>query len=269
VAENPPFISATLITKNESHNVHDCLAGIAWVDEIVVVDAESSDDTVARCEALVAALPKEKRPVLKIFVRPWPGFAAQKQFALEQAAGEWVLNLDADERVTPELAREIDEVIRQVETKAGYYIPMLSSFLGKFIHHSGWYPGYHLRLFRRDCTRLQHSHVHEGFIVAGERGYLKNDMLHLTHRTLAESFERMNRYSTLEAQDRLARGQRAQWWDFFVHPLSAFWNRYVYHQGFRDGIHGLILAMVAATVKMALYMKLWELQQKVAVEREA
>lgn len=260
--EKKSRLSATVITKNEAHNIRDCLASVAWADEIIIVDAESTDDTVARCEAFIASLPAEQRPALKIFVRPWPGFAAQKQFALEKAGHEWVLSLDADERVTPELQSEIQNLLQQPDGPAGYYIPRLSSFLGRFMRHSGWYPGYQLRLFRKQLARLSSARVHEGFIIEGRCGHLKNNLLHLTHRTLEESFARMNRYSSLEAQDRAARGERARWWDFFVHPFSAFWSRYVYHQGFRDGVHGLLLALVTATVKMALYMKLWELQQE-------
>lgn len=255
--EAHPLLSVIIITQNEAHLLRDCLASIAFADEIVIVDAESSDDTLKLCQAFAASVPALS---VKIFVRPWPGFAAQKQFALSQATGEWTLCLDTDERVTPELAEEIKTTIKNTPVQAGFYVPRLSTFLGKFIRHSGWYPGYQLRLFRRDKTTIINSHVHEGFIVDGKLGYLKHDLLHFTHGTLEESLARMNRYSSLEALDRS--GKRVYWWDFFVRPFAAFWNKFIAHQGWRDGMHGLLLALVTAMVKLALYMKLWEAQHR-------
>lgn len=261
--EARPLLSVIVITQNEAHFLRDCLASAAFADEIVIVDAESSDDTVKVCQEFSASSPALS---VKIFVRPWPGFAAQKQFALAQATGEWVLSLDTDERVTPELAQEIQTLIKNTPPQAGYYAPRVSTFLGKFIRHSGWYPGYQLRLFRRDKTTIINSHVHEGFIVDGALSHLKHDLLHFTHRTLEESLARMNRYSSLEALDRS--GKRVYWWDFFVRPFAAFWNKFIAHQGWRDGMHGLILALVTAMVKLALYMKLWEAQQSRRAENQ-
>lgn len=256
MSETRPLLSVIIITQNEADLLGDCLASVVFADEIIIVDAESKDNTPQLCREFASAHPNL---TVKVFVRPWPGFAAQKQFALAQATGLWTLSIDSDERVTPQLAEEIQAIIHEHPEHAGYYVPRLSTFLGKFIRHSGWYPGHQLRLFQTAKTSIITSHVHEGFMVDGELGYLKHDLLHFTHRTLEESLARLNRYSSLEALDRS--GQRVYWWDFFVRPLAAFWNKYIAHHGWRDGMHGLVLALVTAIVKLALYLKLWEAQQ--------
>jgi len=248
-------LSVIVITRNEAKNIRECLESVRWADEIIVVDARSSDATVEICRGFTE----------RIFVRDWPGFAAQKQFALDQASCEWVLSIDADERVTPALQQEIRAVLGDIAHQHdGYYMPRLSYFLGKKITHSGWYPGYQLRLFKRDLTKVSTSRVHEGFLVAGSVGYLQSDLLHFTHPSVEESLDRMNRYSSLEALDRFERKKtkRVRWYDFIVHPFSAFARQFFVHQGFRDGVQGFILALISGTVKMALYMKLWELQRK-------
>jgi len=248
-------ISVIIITQNEEKNIRDCLESVKWADEIIVVDAKSSDGTVSICREFTD----------NIFEREWPGFAAQKQFALDQAKHFWVLSIDADERVTSELQQDIRKILVEEENQHdGYYIPRLSYFLGKKIKHSGWYPGYQLRLFKREKTRVSQSRVHEGFLVDGKIGYLLNNLLHFTHPSVEESLKRMNRYSSLEALDRFERKKKkkVRWYHFLLHPFSAFMRQFFVHQGYRDGIQGFILALISGTVKMALYMKLWELQRK-------
>lgn len=245
-----PKLSIIIITQNEADQIAECLASASWADEIIVVDAESTDDTVAIC----------KNYPVKMFLRPWPGFASQKQFALDQAQNDWVLSLDADERITPELKAEIESQLENPAGQAGFYIPRKGFFLGKWIRHCGWYPGYQLRLFRKSMTRVSEVQVHEGFIVAGPTGHLTAALLHYSHPTLFVSFAKMNSYSGLEALDRKTR--RVTWLDFLTHPLSEFLRKYLVKLGFLDGWHGLVLCLVAAYTKMALYMKIWELQQK-------
>lgn len=262
-----PRLSVIIITQNEAHLLGDCLASAAFADEIIIVDGESTDETQALCRAFAAAQAQPGGAQVRWFVRPWPGFAAQKQFALEQATGDWVLSLDSDERITPALAAEIRSVLQNPTAADGYYLPRLSTFLGKFMRHGGWYPGYQLRLFRAARARLINTHAHEGFAVTGTLAHLQHDLLHYTHRTLEESLARMNRYSSLEALDRA--GRRVHWWDFFFRPLAAFWNKYVAKQGWRDGQHGLVLALVTAMVKLALYLKLWEAQHNAGAQTDA
>ncbi len=248
-------LSIIIITQNEAGQIRECLESVAWADEIIVVDGGSTDDTVAICREFKTT----------IYENPWPGFAAQKQYALDRATKSWVLSIDSDERVSEPLKIEIQNLMQQpVPGIAGYFIPRLSTFLGKPIYHGGWYPGYQLRLFQKNCTTIRHTHVHEGFIVDGECGYLKNNLLHFTHATIDASLARMNRYSSLEAQDRIGHGRinRIHWYDILLHPFSAFCRQFISKQGFRDGMHGFILASVTSMVKSALYMKLWELEQK-------
>lgn len=252
-------ISVIIITQDEEQNIADCLQSCSWADEIIVVDGGSEDKTIKIAREFTK----------RIYSNPWPGFASQKRFALAKATMPWVLNIDSDERVTPELRDEILALLAvQDNSYAGYYIPRLSTFLGKFIYNSGWYPGYQLRLFRREKTDVIEKAVHEGFFVQGEIGYLKNHFLHYTHEKLAESFARLNRYSSLEAGDRM-QNNKVRWWDFITHPLSAFFNKFVALKGYRDGMHGFLLAVVTAMVKMALYMKIWESQNAENTENKS
>jgi len=251
-------LSVAIITHNEAARIRACLESVSWADEIVVVDAESSDETVSICRDFTD----------RIFVRPWPGFAKQKQFALEQCRNEWVLSLDADERVRPELAAEIQRVLSAAGPCDGYRLARRSYFIGRWIRHCGWYPGYQLRLFKKDRTTVSLSRVHEGFLVEGRIGELLGDLDHYSHRSLADSLEKMNRYSTLEALDRLERG-RVRPIDFITHPLSAFFRKYIGRSGYRDGMHGLLLCWISSLLTMAVYMKRWHWQRSTPAEQQA
>ena len=245
-------LSVIIITHNEEHNIRECLESVAWAGEIIVVDDGSEDATVEIARTFTE----------HVFYHAWSGFAAQKDFALQKASREWVLSLDADERVPEDLKAEIFTVLQKPDIPYdGFWIPRLSTFLGKFIYHGGWYPGYQLRLFRREKATITPVRVHEGFIVEGPVGYLNHHLLHYTHRSLSESFERLNRYSSLEALDRVHR-KKVHWWDILLHPMGAFLTKYIGLKGYRDGMHGFLLALMSAMVKMALYMKIWELQNK-------
>lgn len=243
-------ISISIITHNEAANIEACLSSVSWADEIIVVDAHSSDETAAICQRLG----------VRVISRVWNGFAEQKQFALEQCSHPWVLSLDADERVRPELAVAIRQMLAGGEQSAqGYRIARRSYFLGRWIRHCGWYPGYQVRLFRRDRTRVSQSRVHEGFLVDGVVATLPGDIDHYSHPSLHDSLAKLNRYSTLEALDRLQRKQ-VRWPDFITHPLAAFLRKYIGQGGFRDGIPGFLLCWVSALLKMVMYMKIWHLQ---------
>lgn len=247
------LLSVIIVTQNEEKNIRDCLESIIWADEIIVVDGGSQDNTLEIC----------KEYKCRVFKNPWPGYAEQKQYALDRAIHPWVLSIDSDERVTTALAKEIRDILASGSIEFdGFKIPRLSYFLGKKIFHSGWYPGYQLRLFKRDKTRLSDSRVHEGFLVDGKTGFLKSDLMHFTHGSVEESLTRMNRYSSLESLDRYEKRRTGviHWYHFFVHPFSAFMRQYIVKKGFRDGIHGLILAMITSVVKFAMYVKIWELQ---------
>jgi len=245
-------VSALVITKNEAENIRACLASLRWVEEIIIVDAESTDDTVARAREFTD----------KVFIRRWEGFSAAKNFALAQCTSDWVLWLDADERVTPELREEIINTLRNTPTAAGFEMPRLANFLGKWIRHGGWYPGYVLRLFRRDAGRFDDKPVHEGVRVAGKIERLKNHLLHYTDRNLQHYFEKFNRYTSLAADELHQRDRRFHLWDLLLRPCWFFFRMYVLKAGFLDGVQGFILARLSAAYVFAKYAKLWEIQNE-------
>lgn len=222
-------LSVIIITKNEEENIRDCLESVKWADEIIIVDSFSHDRTIEIA----------KEYTNKIFQREWVGYGRQKNLALEKATGEWVLNIDADERVTKELAGEMKEAIQRNQYN-GYYIPNKAYFLGKWIRHSGWYPDYHLRLFKRGKGRFNERMVHEAVEVEGEKDYLKGSIEHFTTQSLGEYLKRMDRYAKLTVKE--GRG-RAGWLKVLFHPPFTFFKMYIIKRGFLDGIPGLILAL--------------------------
>ncbi len=247
-----PRLSVLIVTQNQAHQIGECLQSVAWADEIVVVDAFSTDGT-----AEIA-----RRSGARVVQHRWQGFAKQRKIALAQATGDWCLAVDSDERVTPELREEIEGILRKGGGGyAGFYVARKSFFLNRWIRHAGWYPGYQLRLFRRELATVTERNVHEGFVVNGSVGFLQNPMLHFTQPTLGVAYDRVNVYTSLEARDRLGR-KRVCARDFVLHPVSAFLRKYVSQKGFLDGLHGFVLSAISALYNMLLYMKIWELQHR-------
>jgi glycosyltransferase involved in cell wall biosynthesis len=242
-------LSVTVITRDEEAHLDACLESVAWADEIVVVDAQSTDRTVEIAGKYTS----------RVFVRPWPGFAAQKNFALEQATSPWVLSLDADERVLPELREEIQRVLEADGPLDGYHVRRQNLFLGRVMRHGGFYPDHQLRLFRRGAGRFRDVAVHEALEVTGRTGHLRGALLHATYRSVADFVERADRYSTLAAQDLAARGTRVSWPDFLFRPAARFFSMYLLRAGFLDGGHGLLLALLYAYYVLLRTAKTWEL----------
>ena len=241
-------LSVTVITWNEEERFRPCLESVAWADEIIVVDAESTDKTVQVAREFTD----------RIWIRPWPGFAAQKNFALEQAAGEWVLSLDADERVTPELREEIEGVLGRGGPADGYAIPRKNIFWGAWISHGGLYPDYQRRLFRRGRGRFVERAVHESAEIHGTLGRLQLPLLHHSYRSLEEFLERSNRYSTLAAQEWIRQGRGVGAPDLVLRPLGRFLSMYLLHRGFLDGWRGFLLAGLYAHYVFLRTAKVWE-----------
>lgn len=242
-------LSVILITKNEEQNVAECLASIRWANEIIVVDAESTDRTVEIARTFTP----------HVFIEPWAGFAMAKQFALDRATGEWILWIDADERVTDELAEELHAVIATNDASMNAYrIARRAFFLGKWIRHCGWYPGYVVRLFRRSAARFSDHDVHEEVLVDGSIGTLKSDMLHYTDRDLAHYFQKFNRYTSLAADRSHHDGKRASVFDIMLRPGWMFLRMYFFKLGFLDGMHGFVLSVLSASYVLTKYAKLWE-----------
>ena len=246
-------ISATVITLNEEQNIEAALGTLSWADEIIVVDSESTDRTVEIA----------RRFTDKIFVRPWPGYSAQKTFAAEQASYDWIFNLDADERVSDELTAELERMKRGREPNAeGFEMPRKTFYLGRWISHSGWYPDYKLRLYNRKTGRWRGDFVHESVAVDGRVERLKGDILHYTVRNASDHHLRLDRYTTLAAQEAHAQGRRSSLASIFVSPVTAFIRSYIFRRGFLDGIPGLAIARFAAHYVFLKNLKLWEMNQR-------
>jgi len=241
-------LSVTIIAWNEEERLRACLESVAWADEIIVVDAESTDKTVQVAREFTD----------KIWVRPWAGFATQKNFALEQATGEWVLSLDADERVTAELRERIGRIVRANGPADGYSIPRKNVFWGAWVRHGGLYPDYQLRLFRRDAGRFVDSAVHESVVVEGHVKAVAEPMLHHSYRGLEDFVARSNRYSTLAAQEIVRRGGQVGLTDLALRPLGRFLSMYVLRLGFLDGWRGFVLAVLYANYVFLRMAKAWE-----------
>ena len=241
-------LSVAVIAWNEEERLRACLESVAWADEIIVIDAESTDKTVQLAREFTD----------KIWVRPWAGFAAQKNFALEQATGEWVLSLDADERVTALLRDQIDRIVRANGPADGYSIPRKNVFWGAWMRHGGLYPDYQLRLFRRDAGRFVDSAVHESVVIEGHVEALVEPMLHHSYRGLEDFVARSNRYSTLAAQEIVGRGGRAGLADLALRPLGRFLSMYILKFGFLDGWRGFVLAVLYANYVFLRMAKAWE-----------
>jgi len=243
-------ITATVITLNEEHNIAAALESLAWADEIVVVDSQSGDRTVEIARTFTD----------RVYSRPWPGYSAQKNYAAEQATHDWIFSLDADERVSKELAAELQQLKRGGEPEAaGYRMPRLTFYLGRWIRHSGWRPDHKLRLYHRKRARWQGDYVHETLQANGEVRMLNGDILHYTVRDAGEHHLRMNRYTTLAAQQKYSQGKRTTLASLFVSPVAVFLRSYVFKLGFLDGIPGLAIARFAAHYEFLKNLKLWEM----------
>ncbi|MEN8134421.1 MAG: glycosyltransferase family 2 protein [Thermodesulfobacteriota bacterium] len=240
-------VSAIIITKDEEANIRSCLESLSWVDEIIIVDSGSSDQTVEICREFTE----------QVFAHDWLGFGPQKNHALGYATCTWVLSLDADERVSNELRDEIMALKKEPRHDA-YEIPRLSSYCGRFINHSGWRPDYVLRLFRRDRAKFSDDLVHERVLFEGRVGRLQNDLIHFSFRNLEQVLAVVNRYSTLGAEQKYNNGQRSGLTKAVLHGLGAFISTYFLKAGFLDGKQGLMLAISNAEGTYYKYLKLME-----------
>lgn len=267
-AGGPIGLSVVLAVWNEAQNIRECLGQLSFADEVVVVDMGSTDGTVEICHELGAKVQHhDGGPQRLIHVNKNVGF--------EAAAGPWILNLDADERLTPALR---DEILATVglgsRAKAAYALPFTHYFFGKYLRYGG-FRGSLVRLFRKGKLRYPEDRAHSTPEVDGETGELQNLVVHFNHRSIREFLEKMNRYTSSDAallvehgrgglRNRALPERLAP--KLVLAPLSVFWNRYVRHAGFRDGVHGLIAASLLAFYQFVEYAKVWEIQN--VVERK-
>jgi len=253
-------LSAIVITRDEEANIADCLASVSFAREIVVVDSGSRDRTVERARAAGARVVESEG---------WPGFGPQKNRALDLATQPWVLSLDADERVTPELRAEILGVLQQPDAAGAdaYSVPRRSSFCGQYMAHSGWYPDRVVRLFRRGTARFSDDAVHEHLVTQGRTARLRGDLLHTTYPDLETMLEKLNRYSTASARMLHAEGRSASLSGAVGRGLWAFFRTYVLRSGWRDGRMGFVLAVSIAEGTYYKYLKLWSMGHRADTRR--
>ncbi|MDR0782131.1 MAG: glycosyltransferase family 2 protein [Pseudomonadales bacterium] len=245
-------LSVILITRDEEANIRACLESVVWADEVIVVDSGSTDATVMICKEFGA----------QVYAHDWPGYGAQKNRALDYASGDWVLSLDADERVTPELRKEIEVAIRADAAPDAYRIPRLSSFCGRFMRHSGWCPDFVTRLFKRGRARFSDSLVHERLVVDGITGELSNPFLHYTYDDLEEALRKINEYSTAGALMMQQSGRHTRLRGAVLRAAWSFFRTYILRAGFLDGREGFMLAVSNAEGTYYRYLKLMLLNRK-------
>jgi glycosyltransferase involved in cell wall biosynthesis len=243
-------LSVVLITQNAAAQLPDCLASVAFADEVVIVDSGSTDGTVALAERYDA----------RVVAREWIGYGRQKQFAVEQAANDWVLCLDADERVSPELAASL---VRALEAPSALVFRMArrNRFLGRWLRHGEGYPDWSPRLFDRRQARWSDDTVHEKVLYAVTPGTLEGDLLHESAEDLGRYLEKQNRYSTLAAEDLHRRGRRAGLTELVFSPLLRFFKFYFLQLGFLDGLPGLVHVSIGCMNSFMKYAKLIELHK--------
>ena len=243
-----PRLSVVVITRNEAANIRAALESVRWAEELVVVDSGSTDDTL-RIAGEIAD---------RVTAHDWAGYGAQKNHATELAAHDWVLSLDADERVSPALAREIRALLQAEPAARGYRIPRVTRYLGRWIRSTDWYPDHQLRLYDRRAARWNDRLVHESVAVDGPVRRLRGELEHHAYRDVSHHLQTIDRYTTLAARQMHREGRRAGWVDLVVRPPAAFLRNYVVRRGVRDGVHGLIVSLLNAGYVLLKFVKLWE-----------
>jgi glycosyltransferase involved in cell wall biosynthesis len=247
-----PKLSVTVITKNEAANIERALESVAWADELIVVDAESTDDTPRLAKLFTD----------RVVVRAWPGYVDQKNYAASIASNDWVLSLDADECVTPPLAAALRETLSSTPSAAGYRVARVTQHLGRWIRTTDWYPDFQLRLYDRRRATWTGRYVHEGVRVDGDVGRLPGELQHFPYRDIAEHLDTINRYTTDAARQNFEAGKRSGLMQCAIHPPAAFLRNYVLRGGFRDGTAGFIISAMNAYYAFLKSAKLWELQRQ-------
>jgi glycosyltransferase involved in cell wall biosynthesis len=242
-------ISAAIVTLNEERNIARALESLRSVDEILIVDSGSSDRT---CEIA-------RRRGARVVVEPWRGYAAQKNFAAEAAAYDWILSLDADEAVNDELEAEILE-LRQAGPKfQAYSMPRLAHYCGRWIRHGGWYPDRKIRLYHRNFGQWQGSYVHESVRTQGPAGELSGHLLHFTCGSLTEHLRTVDRYTALAARELAARNRPVGLRRILLDPAWTVFRTYVLRRGFLDGSQGIAIAWMAGFYTFLKYARAYEL----------
>ena len=245
-------LSVTLITLNEAANLPAALESVSWADEIVVVDARSTDDTAA-----VA-----RRHRARVEVREWQGYGAQKNYAASIASNDWILSIDADERVPPALGAEIRDLMQRGPARPGYRVPRVTWYLGRWIRGTDWYPDYQLRLYDRRAGQWNGRRVHESIELRGQPGRLRNELQHHAYRDISHHLATIDRYTGLAAEQWIAEGRRTSVAALALHPPAAFLRNYLLRGGIRDGAAGFVVSALNSYYVFLKLAKLWERQTR-------
>jgi len=246
------MLSVIIITKNEAHNMRNCLESIAWADEIIVLDSGSTDETTNIAREYTQHVYTSS---------DWQGFGIQKNRALGYTSKDWVLSLDADERVTPALRLELESAMKNSHNNVAFNIPRSSNYCGRFMKHSGWFPDYVIRLFRRGFGSFSNNIVHENLIINGNIGKLKQPLIHFAFTNLEEVLNKINHYSSAGALQNLNRGKKSSLGIAIRHALWAFIRTYFFQAGFLDGREGFMLSVSNAEGVYYRYVKLMYLHE--------
>ena len=245
-------LTVTVITHNEGPHIAEALESVSWADEIIVVDSGSTDDTLTMA----------RRYATRVEVHEWTGYGTQKNYASSLASNDWILSIDADERVAPALAEEIREVMRRGPAAVGYKISRVSYYLGRWIRSTDWYPDCHVRLYDRRAARWSEHQVHESIQISGRVERMRGELLHYPYRDVSEHLAKIDRYTTLVARQWAADGRRTSAWQAVVYPRLAFLRNFILRGGFRDGRTGLMVSMLNSYYVFLKYVKLFEMQQQ-------
>ena len=246
-----PPVSVTIITLNEAEHISSAIDSAAWADEVIVVDSGSTDDTVALAE----------RKGARVSTRAWNGYVDQKNHAAALAANDWIFSLDADERIPPALASEIQSLLQAEPSRRGYRVPRVTFHLGQWIRTTDFYPDYQTRLYDRRAARWEGCYVHESVRVDGAPGRLRNDLQHHSFRDLTDQVTRLNHYATLAARQMYESGRRASALALLLHPPPGFLPHYLLPRGVLVRSLGLVISLVNAYGVFLKFAKLWEMRR--------
>ena len=246
-----PRVSVTIITLNEADHIAAAIDSVAWADEVIVVDSGSTDGTVDLARATRA----------QVVVRDWPGYVEQKNHAATLAANDWILSLDADERIPPALAAEIRSVLQQEPAVRAFRIPRVTFHLGRWIRTTDFYPDFQTRLYDRRAARWRGKYVHESVTADGPVGRLAGEIEHYSYRDLRDQLDRINLYTSLAARQMHEAGRRSGPLHLLVHPPAAFLRNYILRRGFLDGGVGLLISVLNSYSVFVKFAKLWELER--------
>lgn len=254
-------LSVVITAYNEEKTIEECLKSIKdWADEIVVVDNTSSDKTATIAKKYTKNVFTQKNDIQKIDI--------QKNFGFSKANGEWILSLDADERMTPELGKEIKKITQAKDAVTGYWIPRKNIIFGKWIEHTGWYPDYQLRLFKKGTGKYTGTHVHEDIHVDGKTAKLQQPLIHQHYATVQQFILRSLIYIPNEAEYGLKQGYKFSYLDVIRFPFREFLSRFFSREGYKDGLHGLVLSMLMGWYYFMIFAYMWEKEKFIPVNNE-